>query len=100
MFSIGTIVIHKLVWSNQHVKLITSIGLNLVKQVIKHVEPVCEPPFSFNILVKLVPIQLVKIVIPPNTFQQHLPKTFFQCEVREMEFNEMHAQIKFKTFAL
>jgi len=33
LFSIGTIVFLTLVWTNQPVKLITSIGLNLVKQV-------------------------------------------------------------------
>ncbi len=53
-----------------------------------------EPPILFNILVKPVPVRFVKIVIPPNTFQQHLPETFFQHEVREMEIDKMPAQIR------
>jgi hypothetical protein len=74
--------------------------LNLVEHVIKPIELVYEPHVSFDIHVKLVHVQPVKIVIPPDTFQQHLPKTFFQLEVGEMEIDEMHAQIKIQTFAL
>jgi hypothetical protein len=55
-FSIGTIVVLTLVWSNQLVKLITSTSLNLVEQVNKLVEPVFEPLVSSNILVKPIPI--------------------------------------------
>jgi hypothetical protein len=94
VFSIGTIVVHTSIWSNQLAKLITSARLNLVKQVIKHVEPMSEPHASSNIHVKLVHVQFVKIVIPHDTFQQHLPKTFFQPEVREMEINVMLVQIR------
>jgi hypothetical protein len=94
LFSIGTIVVPTSVWSNQHVKLITSTSLNLIKHVIKHVEPMFEPPISFDIFVKLVLVRLVKITIPPDSFQQHLLETFFQLEVREMEIDETHARIR------
>jgi hypothetical protein len=50
--------------------------------------------FLVYILVKPIPIQHVKIVIPFDTFQQHLLKMFFQLEVREMEIDEMPAQIR------
>jgi ADP-dependent phosphofructokinase/glucokinase len=73
LFAIGTIVVPKSIWSNQLVKLITSIGLNLVEHVIKLVEPMFEPHVSYEILVKSILIRHVKIVIPPSTFQQHLP---------------------------
>jgi hypothetical protein len=59
-----------------------------------------EPPISSDILVKLVPIQHVKIIIPLNTIQQHLPEMFFQLEVGEMEIDEMLARIKVQYFAL
>jgi hypothetical protein len=49
IFSIGTIVVPTLVWSNQPIKLITSASLNLVEHVIKLVEPMFKPPISFDI---------------------------------------------------
>jgi hypothetical protein len=76
MFSIGTITVPTIVWSNQPVILITLAGLNLVQHVIKIVEPMFEPPISFDIFVKLVLVRSVKITIPPDTFQQHLPYIF------------------------
>jgi hypothetical protein len=76
VFSIGTIVVHTSIWSNQHVKLIKSACLNLVEHVIKHVELMFKPHVSSNIPIKPIYVQHVKIVIPPNTLQQHLPKTF------------------------
>jgi hypothetical protein len=76
LFSIGTIVVLTSIWSNQSFKLITITGLNLVDQVIKPVEPMFKPLISSNIPIKLVPIQHVKMVIPLDTFQQHLLKTF------------------------
>jgi hypothetical protein len=91
LFSIGTIVIPTLVWSNQPIKLSTSVGLNLVEQVIKPIELVFETLVLSDIPIKLVPIRLVKIVIPPDTFQQHLPKTFFQHEVGEMEIDDAYS---------
>jgi hypothetical protein len=48
-----------------------------------------KPPILSNIPVKPVIMQIVKIVIPLDTFQQHLLKTFFQPEVREMEIDKM-----------
>jgi hypothetical protein len=68
LFSMGTIVIPTLVCSNQHVKLITSASLNLVEQVVKHVEPMLEPHVLSNIPIKLISVQLVKITIPPEIF--------------------------------
>jgi hypothetical protein len=44
--------------------------------------------------IKLVFILPIKIIIPPNTFQQHLLKTFSQPKVREIEIDEMLIQIK------
>jgi hypothetical protein len=49
LFSIRTIVVLTLVWSNQLVKLITSISLNLVKHVNKPIEHVYEPFFFFGL---------------------------------------------------
>ncbi len=54
LFSIGTIVVPTLVWSNQHIILITSTCLNLVEHVIKPIEPMSKPLVSFNILVKSI----------------------------------------------
>jgi hypothetical protein len=71
--------------------LITSLGLNLVKQVIKHVEPMSELVVSYDIHVKQVHARPVKIIIPLDTFQQHLPETFFQLEIGEMEIDETPA---------
>jgi hypothetical protein len=71
--------------------LITSTCLNVVEHVNKLVELVSKPPVSSYIPIKPMFIQHVKIAIPPDTFQQHLLKTFFQLEVGEMEINEMLA---------
>ncbi len=76
------------------VKLITSTCLNLVEHVIKHVEFMFKPHVSFNIPIKPIYVQHVKIVIPPNTFQQHLPKMFFQLEVGKMEIDKTFARIR------
>jgi hypothetical protein len=74
--------------------LITSTSLNLVGQVNKHVELVFQPLVLSYVHVKPVHVQLVKIIIPLDTFQQHSPKTFFQPEVGEMEMDEMPIRIK------
>ncbi len=76
------------------VKSITSTCLNLVKHVIKHVELMFKPHVSSNIPIKPIYVQHVKIVIPPNIFQQHLPKTFFQLEVGKMEIDKTFARIR------
>jgi hypothetical protein len=94
LFSIGTIVVLIIIWSHQPVKLITSTSLNLIEHVIVHVEPLSESHVSFVIHVKLIFVLHVKIVISPNTFQQHLPLTFFQPKGGEMEIDEMPIQIK------
>jgi hypothetical protein len=62
--------------------------LNLVKQVIKHVEPMSKPIVLSDIPVKQVHVRPIKIIIPFDTFQQHLPEAFFQLEVGEMEIDE------------
>ncbi len=54
----------------------------------KHVEHVSKQPVLSNVHVKPVLVQPVKIVIPPNTFQQHLPEMFSQPKVGEMETDE------------
>jgi hypothetical protein len=76
LFLIGTITILTLVWLDQPIKLITSVGLNLVKHVNKLVEPMSEPPISSNIPMKLVPIRLVKIGIPLDTFNNIYQRHF------------------------
>jgi hypothetical protein len=70
--SIKTIIVLTSIWLYQLVKLITSIGLNLVEHVIVHVEFVSKSHVSSNILVKLVFVLHVKIIISLDTFQQHL----------------------------
>jgi hypothetical protein len=62
--------------------------LNIVEQVIVHAEPMFESHVSSNIPIKLVSILHVKIIIPFDTFQQHLPETFLKPEVGKMEINE------------
>jgi len=57
---------------------------------------VSELPISSNIHVKPVYARLIKIVIPLDTFQQHLLKTFFQPKVGEMEIDKTLIQIKFQ----
>jgi hypothetical protein len=68
LLSIGTMVISTSIYSNQPIKLMTSIGLNLIKRVSKPIEPVLKPPILSNILVKPMLIQTVQLAIPPNTF--------------------------------
>jgi hypothetical protein len=96
----GTIVVPTTIWSNQLVKLITSLGLNLVEQFIKPFEPMFEPHVLSNIPIKLVFIQHVKITIPLDIFQQHLPRTFFQLEIGKMEIDKMHARIKVQNLCI
>jgi len=91
LFSIGIIVIPTLVWLNQPIKLITSACLNLVRHANKLVEHVSKPLVSFDVPIKSVHVRLVKIVVPLDTFQQHLSDTFFQLEVGEMEIDKMLA---------
>jgi hypothetical protein len=54
LFSIGTIVVLTSIWSNQHLKLITSPSLNFVKQVNKHVEPMSKPHVFSDVPIKSV----------------------------------------------
>jgi hypothetical protein len=72
LFSIGTIVVATLVWLDQLVKLITSTNLNLVEQIYVPIEPIIVLPISSDIHFELVFILHVQIVIPLNTFKQHL----------------------------
>jgi hypothetical protein len=51
-------------------------------------------PTQNDQLVELVFILLVQIVIPHDTFKQHLPETFSQHEVGKMEIDETLAWIK------
>jgi hypothetical protein len=90
LFPIKTIVVPTLVWSNQPIKLITSISLNLVEHVYVLIELVYVLPISFDIFVKLVFVIHVQIVIPLNIFK-HLPKTFFQLEIKEMKIDKTPA---------
>jgi hypothetical protein len=74
LFSIATIIILILVFSNQLVKLITLTSLNLVEHVNKHVEPVSKPHVLSNVPIKLMHVRHDKIaIIPPDIFQQRLP---------------------------
>jgi len=74
--------------------------LNLVKHFIKPIKPMSEPLVSSDILAKPVFVRLVKIIIPFDTFQQHLPKSFFQLEVGEMEIDETLVQIKVQNLCI
>jgi len=74
--------------------LIRLVGLNLVEHVIEPIKHVSKSLVSSDILGELVPIRFVKIVIPLDTFQQHLLETFFQLEVGEMEIDKTPTQIK------
>jgi hypothetical protein len=94
LFSIGTIIVTTSVLSDQFVKLITLTCLNLIGHINKPAGPMFKPLVSFDVPIKPVHIQPVKIVIPLHTFQQHLPKTFSQHEMGEMEINKTFAQIK------
>jgi hypothetical protein len=77
LFSIGTIVVPTSVWSNQHVKLITSAGLNFVEQVNKHVEHVSKPHVSSDVPIKSILVQPIKIVIYPLLFSNNIYKRCF-----------------------
>ncbi len=59
-----------------------------------------KPHVSFDIPIKPILVQPVKISIPPNTFQQHLPKMLFQLEVGEMEIHEMPASINVQNLCI
>ncbi len=100
LFSIETIVIPISVFLHQPINLIASIGLNLVEQVYVHVERIYVLPIPFDIPVEPVFVLPIQIVIPPNTFKQHLPKTFFQPKVRKMEIDEMLVQIKVQNLCI
>ncbi len=84
LFSKRTIVVPIFVRLEQLVNLIASIGLNLV-------EHVYVLPFPCDIPVKPIFVLPIQIVIPLNTFKQHLLDTFFQLEVGKMEIDKMHA---------
>jgi hypothetical protein len=68
--------------------------LNLVEYVIVAIEQMSESPISFDIHVELIFVLHVKIDITFDTFSQHLPKTFFQPKVGEMEIDKMLVRIK------
>jgi hypothetical protein len=59
-----------------------------------------KPHVSSNIPIKPIYVQHVKIVIPPNTFQQHLLKTYFQLEVGKMEIDKTFAQIRVQNLCI
>jgi hypothetical protein len=59
-----------------------------------------KPHVSSNIPIKPIYVQHIKIVIPLNTFQQHLPKTFFQLEVGEMEIDETPIEIRVQNLCI
>ncbi len=87
-FSMGTITIPTLVWSDQLVKLITSVGFNLVEHVYVPIELLFVLPISSYAPIKPIFILHIKIIIPLNTFKQHLPNTFFQPKIGKMEIDE------------
>jgi hypothetical protein len=60
LFSIITIAVPTLIWSNQLVKLITSTGLNLVKHVNKPIELVFEPHIFLMYLLNLCLHNLIR----------------------------------------
>ncbi len=78
--------------------MISLVGL--VKQVDEHVEPMSEPHVSSDIPVKPVHVRPIKIAIPLDIFQQHVPETFFQPEVGEMEIDETFARIRIQNLCI
>jgi len=51
---IGTIVVPTSIWSDQPVKLITLVGMNIVEHVIKPMKPMSKSLISFYIPTKLI----------------------------------------------
>ncbi len=100
LFSIRTIVVLTSICSNQPVKLIGSISLNLVEQVIVHVELVSESFVLSNIHVKPISTLPIHTTISLDTFQQHLPKKFFQPKVREMEIDKRLVRTKVQNLCI
>jgi hypothetical protein len=101
LFFIGTIVLPTLVWLDQPIKLITLVGIfNIVEHVIELVKPMFKSLVLSYIPTKSIHVQFVKIVIPPNTFQQHLSETFFHPKVKKWRLTKRLFESEFKTFAL
>jgi hypothetical protein len=53
-----------------------------------------KPHVLSNIPIKPMLVRPVKITIPLDTFQQHLPETFFQPKIGEMDIDKMLVQIR------
>jgi hypothetical protein len=74
--------------------------LNLVKHVFVPIELIFLLPILFDKPIKPISILLIQITIPPETFKQHLLKTFFQLETKEMEIDKMLTWIKVQFFCI
>jgi hypothetical protein len=75
LFSIGTIVIPKIIQYKPISKLNQRIDVGMVEKVFEpHVEQVC--------------VLLVNLVIPLDIVKQHLLRTLFQLEIGEMFIDE------------
>ncbi len=97
---VGPIAILTSIWSNQLIKFITSACLNLVKQIIKPIALMSKPHVLFDIPFKSILVRPIKITIPPDTFQQHLPKMFFQHGVGDLEILDMPVQINVQNLCI
>jgi hypothetical protein len=80
--------------------LITVTGLKLIKHVIKNIQHVSEPHVSSDIPIKLVHVRTIKIIIPLDTFQQHLLEMFFQPKVGEMEIDKMPSLVRVQNLCI
>ncbi len=69
LFSIRTNIVLTSIWLIQPIKLITSVGLNLVEQIIIHVDLMSQSSISSYIPIEPIFVLHVKIVIPPDTFK-------------------------------
>ncbi len=75
MFYVGTVI------ESTRIELVSKWicipNFSITKPIPKHVELIC-----------ILIVNLINLVIPPDTIKQHLPKTFFHLEVGEMIIDE------------
>jgi hypothetical protein len=97
---IKTIFVPTLIKTKQLVSLISLTSLNLIEHVSISIELVYVLPIMFDKLIELVSVLPFQIVIPSNSFKQHLPKTLVQIKVGEMEIDETSTCIKIQNLCI
>ncbi len=78
----------------------TSIGMNIVEHVIKLVKLVSESPVSFDILIKSIHVQPIKIVRPLILSNNIHQRCFSNVKHEKWRLTRCFFKSKFKTFAL